>query len=257
MYNRSIRTSVLKAIGLWEHLRRRKKMIRIGLIGDVDQKVKAHVAIPKAIELAANALAYQVEIEWLATPQLQYTTEQKLAHYHALWAIPGTPYASMDGALKGIQFAREHALPFLGTCGGFQHMVIEYARNVLGFAEADHAESNSDASMLLIAPLTCSFNEDIHTFTLAPNSRIATIYGQSEIVEQYGICNYGLNRSFESLFAQGEMSITGVDRNGEVRVLELAHHPFFIGTLFQPERSAFQHIAHPVIKALLQATNVL
>ncbi len=231
-------------------------MIRLGLIGDFDQEIKAHVAIPRAIELAASALAYQVEVEWLTTPLLEHNTEQKLRHYHAIWAVPGTPYLSMDGALKGIQFAREHALPFLGTCGGFQHMVIEYARNVLGLAGADHAESNPDASTLLIAPLLCSFNEDIHTFTLTQNSRIATIYGTSEIVEQYGICNYGLNKSFESLFAQGEMRVTGVGRTGEARVLELTHHPFFLGTLFQPERSAFQHIAHPVIKALLQAASV-
>jgi len=86
-------------------------MIRLGLIGDFDQEIKAHVAIPRAIELAASALAYQVEVEWLTTPLLEHNTEQKLRHYHAIWAVPGTPYLSMDGALKGIQFAREHALP--------------------------------------------------------------------------------------------------------------------------------------------------
>lgn len=132
-------------------------------------------------------------------------------------------------------------------------MIIEYARNVLGHAEADHAESNPTASMLLVAPLTCSLNEQTNVFTLNLGSSIAAIYGKSEIVEQYGICNYGLNTEFRRLFEQGEMRITGVDGNGEARIVELDQHPFFIGALFQPERSAFKNMVHPLIKAFLQA----
>lgn len=228
-------------------------MIRIGLIGDYDQEVKAHRVIPQAIELAANELACPFELEWLATPLLEQQTEQLLRKYQALWAVPATPYASMKGALNGIKFAREQRIPFLGTCGGYQHMIIEYSRNVLGLTKADHAESNPAASLKVVAPLTCSLNEQTNTFNLHPGSCIAKIYGKNEIVEQYGICNYGLNAEFRHLFEQGEMRITGVDSNGEARIIELASHPFFIGTLFQPERSAFKNIVHPLISAFLQA----
>lgn len=228
-------------------------MIHIGLIGDCDPQVKAHMAIPLALELAASDLDCKIEIAWLATPTLEQKGEQELARYEAFWAAPGTPYTSMNGALNAIQFAREYSIPLLGTCGGFQHMLIEYARNVLGFTEADHAESNPTASMPLVAPLVCSLNELTNTFTLAPGSRIAAIYGKSEITEQYGICNYGMNNDFRSLFEQRGMRITGVDSNGDARIVELEQHPFFIGTLFQPERSAFKHIVHPLIRALLRA----
>jgi CTP synthase (UTP-ammonia lyase) len=147
-----------------------EQMLRIGLIGDYDQEVKAHVAIPKAIQLAANDLGCQVEFEWIATPTLEQDYEQKLANYQALWTVPASPYASMQGALNGIQFARERKVPFLGTCGGFQHMIIEYARNVLGLSEADHAEENPAASILMVTPLTCSVSEKTNTFRLTPGS---------------------------------------------------------------------------------------
>ncbi|WP_240647666.1 hypothetical protein [Paenibacillus nanensis] len=94
-------------------------MIRVGLIGDYDVQVKAHVAIPLALEIAANDLGVQVEYEWIATPNLTKDFERKLGKYQALWTVPASPYASMQGALNGIRFARERQLPFLGTCGGF------------------------------------------------------------------------------------------------------------------------------------------
>jgi CTP synthase (UTP-ammonia lyase) len=228
-------------------------MIRVGLIGDYDEQVAAHVAIPLAIELAANDLGLQVEFEWIATPLLEQDFEQKLANYQALWTVPASPYASMQGALNGIRFARENQIPFLGTCGGFQHMVIEFARNVLGLLEADHAEENPDGSLLLVAPLTCSVSEKTHTFRLSPASNVAMFYGKDETTEQYGICNYGLNTHFAPLLEQAGMRIVGIDENGETRIMEYNQHPFFIGTLFQPERSAFHNIVHPLIKAFLQA----
>src|SRR5215472_517831 len=108
--------------------------IRIGLIGDFNPSVKAHIAIPQAVALAANALACAAETSWLATPQLEHNATELLSAYDALWCVPASPYASMEGALSAIRFARERGIPFLGTCGGSQHAIIEYARNVLGLA---------------------------------------------------------------------------------------------------------------------------
>ncbi|MBP0723718.1 CTP synthase [Bacillus sp. RG28] len=227
-------------------------MSKIGLIGDFDSEVVAHNAIPQAIKLASDDLGCHIEIEWIPTTSLENDYEQKLSKFQALWTVPASPYKSMQGALNGIRFAREQNVPFLGTCGGFQHMVIEFARNVLGLSDADHAEENPTSSLLLVAPLTCSVSEKTHNFKLAPNSKVADIYGSTEIVEQYGICNYGLNPEFAPLLEEAGMRIAGVDSEGETRIMELSNHPFFIGTLFQPERSALKNIVHPLIKAFLQ-----
>jgi len=228
--------------------------IRIGLIGDYHPDVTAHVAIPQAIALASRELTCSAETEWLPTRSLEHDTKQRLSGYDALWCVPASPYESMEGALRAIRFAREHAVPFLGTCGGSQHALIEYARHVLGLTEADHAESNPEAELPLIAPLACSLVEASATIFLKRDSRIAAIYGIVEIVEQYH-CSFGLNPKYVSLFEQGNMHFTGHDIDGEVRVFELAGHPFFFGTLFQPERSALTGRVHPLIKAYLQAAS--
>lgn len=226
-------------------------MFRIGLIGDYDAQVTAHVAIPQAIRLAAEDLGTPVGFDWIPTLSLVQDAGQTLSEYQGLWSVPASPYDSMQGALNGIRFAREQRIPFLGTCGGFQHMIIEFARNVLGLTDADHAEENPAASLLLVAPLTCSVSEQFNTFKLTPATKVRNIYGTDEIVEQYGICNYGLNPEYAPLLEQAGLRMAGVDFAGEVRIMELDQHPFFVGTLFQPERSALKQLVHPLIRTFL------
>lgn len=232
-------------------------MIRAGLIGDYNPDVKAHRAIPEALRLAAGELGRTVEFDWIPTPDLQRDHERKLDRYQALWTVPASPYASMEGALNGIRFARERKVPFLGTCGGFQHMLLEYARNALGLAEADHAELNPAASLLLVTPLTCSVSEQTLVFKLVPGSKAAEAYGTGEVQEQYGTCNYGLNLEYAPLFERTELRVAGVDTDGEIRIMEHRDHPFYVGTLFQPERSAFRGRVHPLIRAYLEAASAV
>lgn len=225
--------------------------VRVGIIGDYSPSVTAHMAIPKALALAAGGMDSRVEAAWLATEKIAQDAGQ-LTYYDALWCAPGSPYASTDGALRAIRLAREEGIPFLGTCGGFQHALIEYARNVLGHEGADHAESNPDAEMPLIAPLSCSLVEARGTIRLEEGSRVRSIYGRDEVDEQYR-CNYGFNRRYRPLLDSGGMRVTGVDADGDPRVVELAGHQFFVATLFQPERSARSGAAHPLISAYISA----
>lgn len=228
--------------------------VHIGLIGDYSSEVAAHIAIPKSLQLAADDRETEVEVTWLATESIVQNLE-RLSSFDGLWCVPASPYVSMDGALSAIRFAREQHRPFLGTCGGFQHALIEYARNVLGYVEADHAETNPDATMPLIAPLSCSLVEASGAIKLKEDSRISRVYGRAEIVEQYH-CNYGVNPRYQRLLEAGDMKVTGVDAEGETRVVELTGHPFFVATLFQPERSAFSGIVHPLIRSYLQAASL-
>ena len=86
---------------------------------------------------------------------------------------------------------------------------------------------------------------------LAAGARVAaSVWGRT--VEEYH-CNYGLNPDYRSMLENGELRITGVDTEGEVRVVELVTHPFFIATLFQPERRALKGEAHPLVDAYVRA----
>ena len=210
--------------------------IRVALVGDHDPAITAHRAIPRALELAAAPAECRAEPAWLGSAALAASTAA-LHDVHAIWCVPGSPYENMDGALAAIRFARERGVPFLGTCGGFQHALIEYARNVLGLAEADHAESNPDAALPLIAPLACSLAETSATIELFAGSRIRAIYGQPSIHEGFN-CNFGVNPAYAELLRGGRLHITAADAAGDARAVELDDHPFFLATLFQPERAA-------------------
>ena len=228
-------------------------MPRIALIGDYDPSVIAHQAIPPALELSARSLGINVEPVWVHTSTLIDPVAEKLADFDAVWCVPASPYANTDGALAAIRYARESGTPFLGTCGGFQHAVIEYARNVLGHTTADHAETSPDASILVISKLTCSLVEKTGTVHFTAGSRLRNIYGADRANEGYH-CNYGLNPQFATLFTDPKgMQIAARDDAGDVRAVELAGQPFFIATLFQPERSAKKSLVHPLITAFLHS----
>jgi CTP synthase (UTP-ammonia lyase) len=89
--------------------------IRIGLIGDFNSTYQAHQAIPRAIELATADLGCRADLTWLPTMRVEHEGETALADFDGLWCVPGSPYESMDGALRGIRFARVRGKPFVGT----------------------------------------------------------------------------------------------------------------------------------------------
>ena len=224
--------------------------LKVGLIGDHDERKTAHRAIPVALRLAGEQVGSMVEFDWLATDAMPDATG--LAHYDALWCVPGSPYRDMDAALRAIGHARENNVPFLGTCGGFQHAVIEYARNVIGLRDAEHAETSPEAPNAVISALACSLVEVSDQVTLVAGSRIAAAYGTETATESYH-CRYGLNPTFAARLLAGPLRGAAQDSHGEIRAIELDGHPFFVCTLFQPERAALNNVPPPLVVALLRA----
>ncbi|HEX2101036.1 MAG TPA: hypothetical protein VHF69_10255 [Candidatus Synoicihabitans sp.] len=225
--------------------------VQLALVGDYRSSVPAHVCLPHALTLAGEAAGVTVHGSWIPSESID-PTALLLAAYDGIWAIPGSPYRSVDGVLSAIRFARERPRPFLGTCGGFQHALIELARNVLHVMDADHAESNPGAIDPVIAPLTCPLMDHQGEITLVVSSRLRQIYSSATAAERYR-CGYGLSPRWRERFETVGLHFTAFDREGAVRAAELPSHPFFIGTLFQPERSAPSERAHPLITAFVRA----
>lgn len=226
--------------------------VRIALIGDYNPSAKAHQAIPGALTLACGA-DIDGQWDWLHTSTLTGEPVDQLAQYDGVWCVPASPYANTRGALKAIRFARETGRAFLGTCGGFQHAIMEYADAVWGVAAA-HAEIDADAVDPVISPLACSLVEQSGELYVEPRSRVALIYGTTTAHEEYH-CRYGLNPHYVERLASGALRIAARDGADEVRAVELDGDQFFIATLFQPERSAFSGRRHPLIRAFLVAAH--
>jgi CTP synthase (UTP-ammonia lyase) len=228
-----------------------RSAIRVALVGDRSDAVIAHRAIPRALALAGAATGTEVTGVWVHTATIR-DPAAALDGCAAVWAVPATPYASMAGALTAIRFARETDRPFLGTCGGFQHLLIEVARNVCGLPAADHAETNPGAPELVVTPLACSLVEQTGDIAFTPGSRLHAIFAGRTTHEGYH-CRYGLNPAWRARLEAAGLRFTGFDPAGEVRAGELPIHPFFLGTLFQPERSTLRGERHPLISAFVAA----
>lgn len=231
----------------------------IALVGDHDPSITAHRAIPLALARANRATGAGLAWQWIRSDAVG-DPARSLRDARGVWVVPASPYASMDGALAAIRFAREQGRPFLGTCGGFQHALIEFARSVAGLARADHAETAGGTSNtlgdlgpdLVVSALACSLVEQSGDITFTPGSRLDAIFAGRPTHEGYH-CNYGVNPAYRARLEAAGLRFTGFDRAGDARAFEFPAHPFFVGTLFQPERSALRDADHPLIQAFVRA----
>ena len=227
-------------------------MTLLVLVGERDRAKSAHVGIESALELFAGASGRTVPMRWVATDVVERGgADRALAGATAVWCAPGSPYASTAGALLAIQWARLRSLPFLGTCGGFQHALMEYCENVLG-RRAAHEEMLPEAEDALIVKLSCSLADGAVAPVIAPEGGwYANLVGAARRDEEFN-CNYGMASHLEQVFAGTALRIEARDAEGQVRVVRLDTHPFYVGSLFQPERRALRAELHPLVRAFLE-----
>lgn len=239
--------------------------VRIAILGDFNADLRSHHATPDSLQHAARKLNVEVNSEWIATPTLADAgAEKTLENFDGLWAAPGSPFKSFEGMLKGIQFARRRDWPFLGTCAGFQYSLIEFARNVLGIADADSAENNSDSKNIVIYPVACAFpNRPAHApklsgvvpeIRLRPGSYLQSFYGKDkEVVTEEFFCNFEVNPEYEWASMEAGFPVVARGQQGEIRAVESPTHRFFVATLYQPQLSSTEKNPHPVVVAFVQA----
>ncbi|MEO3753002.1 hypothetical protein [Streptomyces sp. B6B3] len=223
---------------------------RIALVGDRSDAVRSHTRVPGLLAALRAREGLDLDAYWIPSPE----ADQDLDGFDAVWVLPGSPYRSEAGVLAAIRAAREGGIPFLGTCGGFQHTLLEFARNVCGMARAGHTENDPGIADedALVVPLGCSLVGHEGTVTVAPGSRAAELLGVERVPARYH-CGYGPSPDhLDALRAHG-LEFTGVDESGAVRIAELPGHPFFLGTLFQPELDGDGTRAHPLITGLATA----
>ncbi|HVA73875.1 MAG TPA: hypothetical protein VNF71_04870 [Acidimicrobiales bacterium] len=226
--------------------------VRVAIVGDYQPDHETHPATTAAVHHAGEYLDLAMEVSWIATDDADSLAA--LGDFDGVWIAPGSPYRSLDGALAAIGVAREHEIPLLGTCAGFQHVVIEFARRVLGEAGAHHAEYDPLAASLFITPLSCSLAGKTFEVALDAGSLTHEAYGKTRVSERY-YCNFGLNPEKEPALAAAGLKITGRDQSGEARIIELAEHPFFVGTLFVPQVASSRETPHPLVTAFARSAS--
>jgi len=237
------------------------ELVRIGIIGDFDRGKHSHWATEAALFHAAARLGLAVEPRWIATPLLE-SDPACLSGCDGIWGAPGSPFASAQGMLNGIEHARTRDIPYLGTCAGFQYALIELTRNVLGVHDADSAENARDGAQIVITPVQCAVPVPAGSPALAgegvarpvPGTLLESLCGPEDLRGDF-FCSMEANADFVPRWERAGLRIGARGADGEMRAFELPAKRFFLATLFRPQLASSYPRPHPIITGFLRAAS--
>ena len=219
--------------------------MKVGIVGDFSPEYPSQLATNNALMHSSRKQGVSVEYRVIPTATISKQMDTIKETYQGFWIGPGFP-DSIDGVLSIIEFARENNVPLLGTCGGFQYIIMEYARNKMMLENAGHEERDPHSNQLIISKLSCSLVGQKGEVIIKKSSRIFEIYQEENVIEEFR-CNYGLSPEYEKQIHEAGLRIVGTDSMGNPRIIELPEHKFFIGTLFVPQLSSSSDSTHCIV----------
>ncbi|MCM8792706.1 MAG: CTP synthase [Candidatus Omnitrophica bacterium] len=240
-----------------------KKKIRIALVGKYVSLRDSYKSIYEAIIHAGIANDTEVEAKPIDSELLDKKDNIKILKEMRGILVPGGfGYRGIEGKIKAIKFARENKLPFLGLCLGMQCAVIEFARDVLGFKEANSTEFNPKTRY----PVICLLEEQSKIKELGGTMRLGSypcrikknslafkIYRRSLIYERHRH-RYEFNNNYRKIFEKKGMVFSGIyPKKNLVEIIELKEHPFFIAVQFHPEFKSKPDRPHPLFREFIKA----
>jgi CTP synthase (UTP-ammonia lyase) len=199
-------------------------------LGDRDPRYLTHREIDAALALFPS----EARAGWVATDS---AAAVDLEGADGVWLLPGTPYRNACAAFAAIRHCLDTGLPFLGTCGGFQHALVELARSRAGVVDAAHGESDPAAAEPVVSRLACSLYGEVRTVTPRPGTRFAEICG-AEPFDGFHYCGYGLAPAYVEPLEHAGVVVGATAPDAGVEAIELPDHPFFLATAFQPQVGA-------------------
>jgi CTP synthase (UTP-ammonia lyase) len=223
---------------------------KIAIIGEYYDNFDPHTSLNQSLEYLRDQ--FEFEYEWIETEAVEKAGNRRLENFAGIWSAPGSPFKSLDGALHAITYARVNDVPHIGTCAGFQHAVIEIARNMLGIEDAQHEEYDAGSSRLFVNRLACSLAGKTMDVYLKNDTLAHRLYGMDKTNENY-YCNFGINPAFKQYLVHPRIAVSGVDQDDEIRIIEIPDLKFFLITLFVPQTRSRPGAPHPLIKGFVKA----
>lgn len=240
-----------------------EKKVTIGLVGKYIALQDAYLSVAESLRHAGIYHNAEVEIKWIQAEELnEDNVSEVLSSVNGILVPGGFGDRGVEGKILAIQYARENKVPFLGICLGMQCAVIEYARNVVGLAEAHSSEFAPDTPYPVIdlLPEQRDINEKGGTMRLGlyPCKTVAgslaqKIYGDEIIYERHRH-RYEFNNEFKKKLLDAGLKIGGTLPDGSlVEIVELEEHPWFIAAQFHPEFKSRPNRAHPLFREFVGA----
>ncbi|HRN49782.1 MAG TPA: CTP synthase [Anaerolineales bacterium] len=240
-----------------------KPTVRIALVGKYVELHDAYLSVKEALVHAGLALGVEIEIDWIHASEVE-----KGRGWDEIYAadgilVPGGfDSRGIEGKIAAAKYARENKVPYFGLCLGMQIMAIEFARNVLGYGEANSTEFDPASPYPVIdlmpdqrgiAEKGATMRLGVYPCQLEPGSVAAAAYGQPVIEERHRH-RYEFNNTAREAFAEHGMRFSGTSPDNRlVEIIEVAEHPYMLGTQFHPEFLSRPTRPHPLFAAFVRA----
>jgi len=239
------------------------KTVKIGLVGKYVQLHDAYLSVAEALKHAAVANGAELEIKWIDSELISpFNVNELLSDVQGILVPGGFGLRGVEGKITAINYARENNIPFLGLCLGMQLAIVEFARNVIGRADAHSAELMPDTThpVIHIMPdqhgvtdLGGTLRLGSYKCILNENSKAYHLYGTKEIAERHRH-RYEVNNDYRDELIENGMSLTGISPDGRiVEMIELEDHPWFVATQAHPEFKSRPNKCHPLFRGFIEA----
>lgn len=247
------------------------KPVKVGIVGKYfatgDFTLSdSYISVIEAIKHASYHQGVYPQIDWIDSDKLAENLN-RLKLYQGIIVPGGFGSRGIEGKVATIQYARENNIPYLGLCYGMQLAVIEYARNILGFKEANTTEIDSktsypvvhvmpdQAKKLLAKDYGGTMRLGAWDCVLQPGSLVRKLYDKPKISERHRH-RFEFNNDFRKNFEVNGLLISGTSPDGKlVEIIELKNHPFFIGTQFHPELKSRPLTPHPLFMGFIKTAS--
>ena len=242
----------------------RSKTCTIALVGKYVKLHDAYLSVMESLYHAGFENDSQVEIKWVESEDLtdQNACKELFADVDGIIVPGGFGDRGIEGMIQAAQYAREHRMPYFGICLGMQIMVMEYARNVLGYADANSSEFAPEGQHNVIDLMPDQQGVETkggtmrlgkYPCTITPGTRMAECYGTLEIDERHRH-RYEFNNDFRAEFEEKGLVIAGPSPDGRlVEAVEIPGRDFHLGAQFHPEFKSRPNRAHPLFKGFIAA----
>ena len=248
--------------------------VDIAMVGKYIDLTEAYKSLSEALLHAGLNTGTKVNIHYFDSEEIEKNGTDCLTEMSAILVPGGFGNRGVEGKIATVQYARENNVPYLGICLGMQVAVIEYARNVVGMADANSTEFNSDTTHPVVALITEWQDEDGSTQTrdmdsdlggtmrlggqecaLVEGSLAKEVYGASVITERHRH-RYEVNNTLIQQIEEAGLVISGKSIDGTlVEMVEVKNHPWFVACQFHPEFTSTPRDGHPLFESFVKAAN--
>ena len=251
----------------WEEMTRRLKnpqgLVTIAMVGKYVQLHDAYLSVVEALKHGGIAAGTRVEIRWLDSEELtRENLQERLRGVQGILVPGGFGPRGTEGMILAADYAREHKIPFLGICLGMQMAIVAFARQVLGYADANSTEFDPHTTHPVVALLPEQNGvEDLggtlrlgaYPCELAEGSKALALYGKKKIQERHRH-RYEVNNDYRKALEEAGMQLVGLSPEGRiVEMIELKDHPFYLGTQAHPEFKSRPNAPHPLFAGFVGA----